>query len=247
MERPILIVDDDNALRYTLAECFAEEGKFRAVGVATLGEADESLLSERAWFDTVVLDIRLPDGDGRDYCAKLRRVGHKMPIIMLSDSDEETDVVRSLDAGANDFVAKPIRMNELLARIRTQLRTFENSEDAVFTVGNYIFRPAAKLMQHTTKNSRIRLTNKEVLLLKVLHRAGKRPVGRQELLNEVWGYNSAITTHTLQTHIYRLRQKIEPNPREPCLLQAQGNGYMLDPDGGCSDHHSVTPEKIWQT
>jgi DNA-binding response OmpR family regulator len=241
MERPILIVDDDNTLRTTLAERLAEEGEFRAFGAATLGEADETLLSDGARFDTIILDVGMPDGDGRDYCKKLRRDGHKMPIIMLTGSDEERDVVRGLDAGANDYVAKPFHLNELLARIRTQLRTFENSEDAVFTIGPYTFRPAAKLLQHSTKNSRIHLTNKEVSLLKFLHRAGKRPVGRQELLNEVWGYNPTITTHTLETHVYRLRQKMEPNPGDPCLLQSQRNGYLLDPEGGPADHHDTVP------
>jgi DNA-binding response OmpR family regulator len=243
MERPILIVDDDDTLRSALAERFAEEGEFRAVGAATLNEAEETLQSDGARFDTVLLDIGLPDGDGRDYCQKLRRDGHKMPIIMLTGSDEETDVVRGLDAGANDYVAKPFRLNELLARIRTQLRTFENSEDAVFTIGPYTFRPAAKLLQHTTKNSRIHLTNKEVLLLKFLRRAGKRPVGRQELLNEVWGYNPSISTHTLETHVYRLRQKMEPNPGDPRLLQSQRNGYLLDPEGDPSTDHDTVPQR----
>ena len=212
MERPILIIDDDNALRCALAEQFSEDGEFRAVGAATLGEADESLRSDAARFDTVILDVGMPDGDGRDFCAKLRRQGHKMPIIMLTGSDEETDVVRGLDAGANDYVAKPFRLHELLARIRTQLRGFENSEDAVFTIGPYNFRPAAKVLQHGAKNTRIHLTNKEVALLKYLYRAGTRAVDRLELLNAVWGYNASVTTHTLETHIYRLRQKIEVNP-----------------------------------
>jgi DNA-binding response OmpR family regulator len=228
-ERPILIIDDDNDFRSLLAEHLAEGNEFHPVGVATLSEADESLGSENR-FDTVILDVGLPDGDGRDYCAKLRRQGHKMPIIMLTGSSGEMDVVRGLDAGANDYIAKPFRVQELMARIRTQLRGFESSDDAVFAIGPYLFRPATKCLTEATGNRRIHLTAKEVSLLKFLHRAGDRVVDRQELLNEVWGYNTAVTTHTLETHVYRLRQKIERDPTDPALLVTHRHGYRLKPD-----------------
>ena len=230
-ERPILIVDDDDALRETLADQLAVDGEFTATAAGTLGEAEEKLSAKDARFDAVILDVGLPDGDGRDLCARLRRQGQKMPIIMLTGSDAETDVVRGLDAGANDYIAKPFRLNELLARLRAQLRIFENSEDAVFTIGPYTFRPSAKLLQEPAKNRRIRLTEKEAAILKFLYRAGTRPVARQVLLNEVWGYNAAVTTHTLETHIYRLRQKIEPDPANARLLVTEGGGYRLDPEG----------------
>ena len=229
-ERPILIIDDDHDLRSILAEYLAESREFHPVGVATLSEADESLGSETTRFDTVILDVGLPDGDGRDYCAKLRRQGHKMPIIMLTGSSAEMDVVRGLDAGANDYIAKPFRVQELIARIRTQLRGFESSDDAVFAIGPYLFRPATKSLMESGSNRRIHLTAKEVSLLKFLHRAGDRVVDRQELLNEVWGYNTAVTTHTLETHVYRLRQKIERDPTDPCLLVTHRHGYRLKPD-----------------
>ena len=230
-ERPILIVDDDAALRDMLAEQLAVDGEFTAAGAATAAEAEAKIGAREARFDALILDVGLPDGDGRDLCAKLRRDGIKVPIIMLTGSDEEADVVRGLDAGANDYIAKPFRLAELLARLRAQLRMFENSEDAVFTIGPYTFRPAAKLLQDPVKNRRIRLTEKEAGILKFLYRAGSRPVQRQVLLNEVWGYNSAVTTHTLETHIYRLRQKIEPDPSNARLLITEGGGYRLDPEG----------------
>ena len=231
-ERPILIVDDDKALRVLLAEQFAVDGEFTGVEAATMAEADAQLNGSGGRFDAIILDVGLPDGDGRDYCAELRRRGVKVPIIMLTGSDEESDVVRGLDAGANDYVAKPFRLAELLARVRAQLRIFENSEDAVFTIGPYTFRPAAKMLQDIARNRRIRLTEKEAAILKFLYRAGTRPVARQVLLNEVWGYNAAVTTHTLETHIYRLRQKIEPDPSNARLLVTEGGGYRLDPEGG---------------
>jgi DNA-binding response OmpR family regulator len=228
-ERPILIVDDDLALRTTLAEQLVVDGEFSATEAASVAEAEVVLGKPGMRFDAIILDVSLPDGDGRDYCTKLRARGLKMPIIMLTGSAEENDVVRGLDSGANDYVSKPFRLSELMARLRAQLRMFENSEDAVFTIGPYIFRPATKLLQEPVKNRRIRLTEKEAAILKFLYRAGAKPVPRQVLLNEVWGSNAAVTTHTLETHIYRLRQKIEPDPSHSQLLITEAGGYRLDP------------------
>jgi len=230
-DRAILIVDDDRALRSLLVEQFAVDGEFTAVEAGSVGEAETCLGNADNRFEAIILDVGLPDGDGRDYCARLRRQGVKLPIVMLTGSDDESDVVRGLDAGANDYIAKPFRLAELLARLRAQVRIFENSEDAVFTIGPYTFRPSAKLLQEPARNRRIRLTEKEAAILKFLYRAGTKPVARQVLLNEVWGYNAAVTTHTLETHIYRLRQKIEPDPSKACLLVTEGGGYRLDPDG----------------
>ena len=230
-ERPILIVDDDRLLREMLSEQLSVDGEFNATEAESASRAEALLAAREARFDAIILDVGLPDGDGRDLCAKLRRQGLKVPIIMLTGSDGETDVVRGLDSGANDYIAKPFRLAELLARLRAQLRIFENSEDAVFTIGPYTFRPAAKLLQEPARSRRIRLTEKEAAILKFLYRAGTRPVARQVLLNEVWGYNAAVTTHTLETHIYRLRQKIEPDPSNARLLVTEGGGYRLDPEG----------------
>jgi DNA-binding response OmpR family regulator len=224
-------VDDDRALRSLLVEQFAVDGEFTAVEAGSVGEAETCLVNADNRFEAIILDVGLPDGDGRDYCARLRRQGVKLPIVMLTGSDDESDVVRGLDAGANDYIAKPFRLAELLARLRAQVRIFENSEDAVFTIGPYTFRPSAKLLQEPARNRRIRLTEKESAILKFLYRAGTQPVARQVLLNEVWGYNAAVTTHTLETHIYRLRQKIEPDPSNARLLVTEGGGYRLDPEG----------------
>ena len=230
--RPLLIVDDDAALRQTLAEQLSLDGEFSPAEAETAKDAEEMLTGAESRYDAVLLDIGLPDGDGRELCARLRKQGLKIPVIMLTGADAEQDVVRGLDAGANDYIAKPFRLNELLARVRAQLRVFDNSEDAVFTIGPYMFRPSAKLLLEPARNRKIRLTEKESAILKFLYRASGRPVGRQVLLNEVWGYNSAVTTHTLETHIYRLRQKIEPDPANTRLLLTEGGGYRLDAQAG---------------
>ena len=233
--RPILIVEDDALLRAVLAEQIAlagDGGEFRVAEAGTAAEAAAKLDEGDARSDAVLLDVGLPDGDGREFCAKLRRDGKRMPVIMLTGADAEQDVVRGLDAGANDYIAKPFRLNELLARVRAQLRVFDNSEDAVFTVGPYMFRPSAKLLLEPARNRKVRLTDKESSILKFLYRAAGKPVPRQVLLNEVWGYNSSVTTHTLETHIYRLRQKIEPDPARTRLLLTEGGGYRLNAQAG---------------
>jgi len=228
-DRPILIVEDDQTLRQSLAEHLQEDGGFAPVGAATIEEATTSLSAQDTRFDAVILDVGMPDGNGFDFCVKLRKLGHRMPIIMLTGWDSEADVVRGLDAGATDYIAKPFRASELLARIRAQLRTFENSEDAVFDIGPYTFHPADRLLRDGSRNSRIRLTDKETSILKFLYRAHPRAVTRAALLREVWDYNPAVTTHTLETHIYRLRQKMERSPATPTLLVTESHGYKLNP------------------
>jgi DNA-binding response OmpR family regulator len=225
--RPILIVDDDSALRAMLTEQLSEGDEFHPVGVASLSEADESLGSETARFNTVLLDVGLPDGDGLEYCAKLRRQGHKMPIIMLTGSGGETDIVTGLEAGANDYVVKPFRLLELVARIRSQLRDFEASDNATFSIGPFLFSPSGRTLVEQASRRRIHLTIKEVALLKSLHRARNHMVTRQELLDQVWGYHASVRTHTLETHVYRLRQKIERDPTQPRLLITHRDGYSL--------------------
>ena len=179
-------------------------------------------------YDAILLDVGLPDADGRDFCAQLRRDGNNTPIIMLTGADAESDVVRGLDAGANDYIAKPFRLPELLARLRAQLRIFDNSEAASFTIGPYLFRPSAKLLMDPAKNRKVRLTDKECRILKYLLRTNAAPVNRATLLADVWGFNSGVTTHTLETHIYRLRQKIEADPANPRLLLTDRGAYRLN-------------------
>ena len=230
--RQILIIEDDAALRATLAEQILLDGEFSADEAESMAEAEAKLARADARYDAILLDVGLPDADGRDFCAKLRRDGRSMPVIMVTGADAEQDVVRGLDAGANDYVAKPFGVSELLARVRAQLRVFDNSEAAVFLIGPYVFRPSMRLLQDTARNRKVRLTDKECAILKFLYRAGSKAVSRQTLLNEVWGYSRAVSTHTLETHIYRLRQKIEATSSQPALLVTEHGGYRLDAMAG---------------
>lgn len=221
----ILLVDDDEALRQSLSEQLQLHEEFSVVVVGTGGEALEVVKSK--YFDAILLDVGLPDMDGREVCRVMRRVGVKTPIIMLTGADSDADTILGLDAGANDYVTKPFHLSVLLARVRSQLRQHEQSEDAVFTIGPYSFRPSAKLLLDNTRNLKVRLTEKEAAILRYLYRAGDRVVGRDVLLHEVWGYNAAVTTHTLETHVYRLRQKIEQDPSKAEILVTEPGGYRL--------------------
>jgi len=172
--------------------------------------------------------VNMPDLDGREACKIMRKNGYRGPVIMLTAETSDADTILGLDAGANDYVTKPFKFAVLLARIRAQLRQHEQSEDAVFKIGPYTFKPSAKLLLQED-NRKIRLTEKETAILKFLYRAGDKVVGRDVLLHEVWGYNAGVTTHTLETHIYRLRQKIEVDPSHTQLLVTEAGGYKLVP------------------
>jgi len=225
--RPILLVEDDAAIRAVVAELLTAEGNFEVIDAATLADARHYFETPETRIDGVLLDITLPDGDGSEFCAWMRRTGHRMPVIMLTGRAAEADIVRGLESGANDYVSKPFRCTELTARLRTQLRIFDDSEHATFTIGPYTFRPATKMLQDPARKVRIRLTDKEKNLLRVLYRAGERPVSRQSLMDAVWGYHPGVTTHTLETHIYRLRQKMEQDPANWSLLITTEGGYRL--------------------
>lgn len=224
--RTILVVDDDADLRDMLAEQLTLGNEFHVTTAETARSGIDRAREDQA--DLVIMDVGLPDMDGRDAVKELRDGGFRNPIILLTGHDGDADTVRGLEAGANDYVTKPFRFAVLLARIRAQLRSFEASEDAVFNVGPYTFKPGSKLLI-TPKNSKIRLTEKETAILRYLYRAGQKVVAREVLLQEVWGYNAGVTTHTLETHIYRLRQKIEQDPSNAALLVTESGGYKLVP------------------
>jgi DNA-binding response OmpR family regulator len=222
--RKILLVDDDDILREALGEQLVMTEDFDVFEAASGSEAMARAKSEL--FDLVILDVGLPDTDGRELCKLMRKQGVKCPVLMLTGHDTDADTILGLDAGANDYVTKPFKFPVLLARIRAQLRTHEQSEDAVFQLGPYTFKPAQKMLV-TENDKKVRLTEKETNILKFLYRASERVVPRDVLLHEVWGYNAGVTTHTLETHIYRLRQKIEPDPSNAEILVTESGGYRL--------------------
>jgi DNA-binding response OmpR family regulator len=225
-QRKILIVDDDAALRNALIEQLSLYDEFETAAVDTGAQGIQA--AKAGQIDLVIMDVGLPDIDGREAVRALRKGGFNAPIIMLTGHDTDSDTVLGLESGANDYVTKPFRFAVLLARIRSQLRQHEASEDATFTIGPYTFRPSTKLLLGAN-GTKVRLTEKETAILRYLYRAGQRSVSRETLLQEVWGYNSGVTTHTLETHIYRLRQKVEKDAANPAILVTDAGGYKLVP------------------
>ena len=219
----VLLVDDDTMLRSSLAEQLAATGEYAPVEAGSVAEGRAK--AKDGLYEFMILDVGLPDGDGRKLCRALRDDGVSCPIILLTAADTDADTIEGLESGANDYVTKPFRFAVLMARIHAHLRNHEQSEEAVYRIGPYTFRPSAKLLIDPAEK-KIRLTEKETNILKFLYRSGDT-VARETLLHEVWGYNPAVTTHTLETHIYRLRQKIENNPGQAQILVTESGGYRL--------------------
>lgn len=223
-KQKILLVDDDEDVREALSEQFVMTEEFDVFEAESGTSALEKIGQDV--YDLIILDVGLPDINGREVCRLIRKQGVKCPILMLTGHDTDSDTILGLDAGANDYITKPFKFPVLLARIRAQMRQHEQSENAIFTLGPYTFKPAIKILL-TKDNKKIRLTEKETNILKFLYRATNEVVPRDTLLHEVWGYNAGVTTHTLETHIYRLRQKIEPDPSNASLLVTENGGYRL--------------------
>jgi len=221
----VLLVEDDAMLSASLSEQLAQEGDYSVVAVGDCAGARAA--AQDGLYEFMILDVGLPDGDGRNLCRAFRDAGITCPIVLLTAAASDADAIQGLDSGANDYVTKPFRFAVLMARVHAHLRSHDRSEEAMYRIGPYTFRPSAKLLLDE-KSHKIRLTEKETNILKYLYRCGNT-VPRETLLNEVWGYNPAVTTHTLETHIYRLRQKIEVNPSEARILVTESGGYRLMP------------------
>jgi DNA-binding response OmpR family regulator len=221
--KPVLLVDDDAMLRSSLAEQLAAEGEYAPVQAGSYAEGKAR--AHEGLYEFMILDVGLPDGDGRKLCRELRDSGVTCPIVLLTAADSDADTIEGLASGANDYITKPFRFAVLMARLHAHLRSHEQNEEAVYRIGPYTFRPSAKLLLDTA-GKKVRLTEKETNILKYLYRSGET-VARDTLLHEVWGYNPAVTTHTLETHIYRLRQKIEADPGRAQILVTESGGYRL--------------------
>jgi DNA-binding response OmpR family regulator len=221
----ILIVDDDEAFLQMLADQMHLHEEFAAECVTNGADALERIKS--GYFDVIILDVGLADIDGREVCRLMRRGGVTSPIIMLTGADTDADTILGLDSGANDYITKPFRLGVLLARLRAHIRQRERGDEAAIAIGPYTLQPHTRTLTDDTGRRKIRLTDKEAAILKYLYRTGDRAVSREVLLDEVWGYNAGVTTHTLETHIYRLRQKIEPDPANARILVTDAGGYRL--------------------
>jgi DNA-binding response OmpR family regulator len=222
----VLIVDPDAARRRCLLDQLERDGEFAGIECDDAGAALRGVrYGERC--DAALIDGGLPDRRAADLCRDLRRAGIGGPVIVLASPDAGAERGAALDAGASDWLVKPIRIGELLARLRAGLCDIE-IEAGVLTIGPYAFRPTAKLLSDAAGNRKVRLTEKEAAILEFLYRAG-RAIGRDALLGEVWGYNAGVATHTLETYVYRLRRKIERDPANAEILVTEPGGYRLLP------------------
>ena len=219
-----MLIDDDDALRSVLRQQFEAEGLSAIHDAASAPTAFDTIDDFAP--DIVLLDVQLPDGNGFDICRTLRNRGFDKPILMLTGQDAEDDIVQGLEAGANDYIAKPMRMGELLARMNTHLRQHKLSDDARFEIQGLDFVPSQKTIASRANGTKIILTEKETMVLKMLNKNAPEAVSREALLSEIWGFQKGLTTHTLETHIYRLRQKLTRLTTEPVVETTQ-DGYQL--------------------
>jgi DNA-binding response OmpR family regulator len=210
----VLLVDEDVVLRASLAEQLAREGSYAVIEAASGAEARG--LAKDGGYAFAIIDHSLADGGGETLVRELRTSGFDAPILFLSEQDGPTPSV--------EHIEKPFRFAALLAHLNAHLGPHVPSDETPFEIGPYLFRPGAKLLVQDER--KVHLTEKETDILKFLH-AAAATVARETLLHEVWGYNPAVTTHTLETHIYRLRKKIEENPGEARILLTEGGGYRL--------------------
>ncbi len=226
MER-ILVVEDDPAVRKALKHLFESEGytvDLTADGVAGLGAF------RAAQPCVVVLDIRLPGMSGRDICREIKNAAPNVPVIVLSAASDVMDKVLLLELGADDYVTKPFSPRELLARVRAATR---RSSRAPGRENVYVFDGVSvdfAKMELTREGRSITLTAREFEMLKFLLRNRERVLTREELLNEVWGYENYPTTRTVDNHILKLRQKLETDPANPVHFRTvHGAGYKFVP------------------
>jgi len=223
--RRVLLLGQDKVLQRTLQEQLLAQDDYKDVEVAqTKDEGCAVATSQR--FDVMIVTHEDFAENAWAFLQDLRNQGCMWPVLLLT-ADAETDYPQGL--GVVDILVKPFRLHAIYPRLRSLIRAFENSDDAVLTIGPYTFQPASKHLEREFDGDVIRLTEKEAAILKYLYRAGDTIVPRDILLHEVWGYNPAVTTHTLETHVYRLRQKIEDNPSEAQILVTDAGGYRLVP------------------
>jgi len=220
----ILLINNDKDLGEALAFQLTLDKKYEIV--ETSGETSAFSQINNNFCDLVIVNSQSSALNGYNLTKSLRLAGFKKPIIMLINQNNNLDIADDQNRKADEYINKPFRYPVLLKSIETQLHKFKKSENTKYSIGNYIFKPNSKILESNKKRS-IRLTEKENNILKFLYKHIGNIVSRETLLHEVWGYNSKVTTHTLETHIYRLRQKIEDDPSEACFLITETGGYKL--------------------
>lgn len=226
MNKRILLVEDEPGLVLTLTDCLANEEYL--VETAQDGETGFKRAKEET-FDLLILDVMLPRKNGFDVLRDLRQAGVKTPAIMLTARGQIIDKILGLKLGADDYLTKPFDMGELLARIEAILRRTPNDQPPtaeVYTFGDV--RVDSRRAEVTRNGQPIELAAREYHLLRYLIEHREATISRDELLNEVWGYDAMPTTRTVDVHIGLLRQKLEPNPRHPqFILTVHGLGYKF--------------------
>ncbi len=231
----ILVVEDERHLAAGLKLNLEMEG--HQVEIAPTGREATRLLAGPEPFDLVVLDVALPDTDGFTICRRLREAGILTPVLMLTARSEVADRVKGLEAGADDYLVKPFDLDELLARVASQLRrrTWERQAAHDPERSRYRFGQAeVDFESHEAwmRGQPVELTHLEMELLRYFASHPRRVISRQELLEKVWGLKSYPHTRTVDNFVLRLRRRFEPDPRRPVhFLSVRGAGYKFDPEG----------------
>ncbi len=222
----VLLVDSDTAAGDALTDELTRHG-FEVTRVATAQDAIGLALFAELPFDALLTELALPDMTGRDLCRRLRESALQLPILVLSSCSDLQDIVGALDAGADDYLVKPYRIMSLLARLRAHARSHARNSFAAKRVGSLSFVADKRQVQGPAANRPVRLTVKEAELFQYLWEAKGKPVGRVQLMREVWGNDTDLESHAVEATIYRLRQKIEPDPSRPRFLLKSSAGYAL--------------------
>jgi DNA-binding response OmpR family regulator len=229
--KKILIVDDDAMIRKAIHLALEKEG-YEVVEAETGGDALRRLEISKP--DLILLDIMLPDVSGFDVCRDIRKAGLRIPIIILSAKTEEIDVVVGLEIGADDYITKPFRTRELLARVAAHLRKARQEEEAV-NQGRLEFKDLVIDLNERRvfhDSSEVMLTHTEFDLLAFLASNAGKVLSREKILNHVWGYEYPIETRVIDVHIRNLRRKIEQDPSHPFfILAVPGIGYRFTSAG----------------
>lgn len=224
----ILLVEDDKSIA-DLVMLHLRNINYQVEHCSTIAAGEEAL--QKKQYSLLLLDLMLPDGDGMDLCRKLRQDKNPIPIVMLTARSEEIDLVLGLESGADDYIIKPFSIREFLARIRATVRrnseTIERKDEEVLTFNNLIIDSTKRKVSLNDKV--VDLTKKEFELLYLLAKNKGVSYSRGKLLDLVWGYNFEGYEHTVNSHINRLRNKIEENPSDPVfVLTSWGVGYKFN-------------------